>query len=457
MRLVAVGFQVGGNGALGQGQAGLGLVQHHDAGFDQLVIGEGFRLVPRFGLLPRTAALTAVEAGHHAFDIEHGIGQLDQFVRLHRCVGAPGRDHGQLPLQGIARGVKADHDQGLGQLAQQGVEIVEGLGRRRAALDQVDHVLDAVEFLEDGRGQRTHHRLPGAGEALVFLFEELVGEGQRGHAEDFADGAGTRPPAVGKRHQVEQLLQQAARRFVGLVGQQQLQFAIQAGEHLLARLACQQLAVQLRLDGCGADPAEAATGLIAIQSLQAAQGTLHQAQCAGHLVAAQEAEQPLLVDLAEAPGQGLRVYAFLQLRDHHVLARLVQAHAEEEAFRQGRLAAGLAQVVDRRQQQFGHFLAVQAEVFQVTAQHVQRIAQGRQLHVALFPGAGGNVGGLVQQFLGQQLGPGQLDQVEGAAHLVHGFHGLLQQAAVLPFGDEMLEALLGLFHGGEQLVAHQAQ
>ncbi|MCY1435740.1 hypothetical protein D9M71_518460 [compost metagenome] len=103
MWLVAVGFQVGGNGALGQRQACLGLVQHHDAGLGQLVVGEGFRLMTRFEQRTRTAALTAVEAGHHAFDIEHGIGQLDQFVRLHRCVGAPGRDHGQLPLQGIAR------------------------------------------------------------------------------------------------------------------------------------------------------------------------------------------------------------------------------------------------------------------------------------------------------------------------------------------------------------------
>ncbi|MCY1309237.1 hypothetical protein D9M70_593120 [compost metagenome] len=49
MRLVAVGFQVGGDGALGQGQARLGLVEHDDTGFGQLVVGEGFRLVPGVG------------------------------------------------------------------------------------------------------------------------------------------------------------------------------------------------------------------------------------------------------------------------------------------------------------------------------------------------------------------------------------------------------------------------
>jgi len=34
---------------------------------------------------------------------------------------------------------------------------------------------------------------------------------------------------------------------------------------------------------------------------------------------------------------------------------------------------------------------------------------------------------------------------------------LLQQSAVVAVDDEVLEALLGLLHGGEQLVANQAQ
>ncbi|MCY1556309.1 hypothetical protein D9M68_930470 [compost metagenome] len=40
---------------------------------------------------------------------------------------------------------------------------------------------------------------------------------------------------------------------------------------------------------------------------------------------------------------------------------------------------------------------------------------------------------------------------------MHGLHRLLQQAAILAFGDELLEALFSLLHGGEQFVAHQPQ
>ena len=88
---------------------------------------------------------------------------------------------------------------------------------------------------------------------------------------------------------------------------------------------------------------------------------------------------------------------------------------------------------------------------------MQGIAQGRQLDVAFLAGTGGNVGGLVEQLLGQQFGAGQFDQIERATHLVHGLHRLLQQAAVLTLGNEVLEALFRLFHGGEQFIAHETQ
>src|SRR5690606_6125029 len=97
------------------------------------------------------------------------------------------------------------------------------------------------------------------------------------------------------------------------------------------------------------------------------------------------------------------------------------------------------------------------DAFQIAPQHMQRIAQRRQLYIALLTGTGGDIGSLVEYFLRQQLGTGQLDQIERTAHLMQGFHRLLQQTAVMPLGDEVLQALLGLLHGDEQLVAHQVQ
>ncbi|MCY1402763.1 hypothetical protein D9M71_179190 [compost metagenome] len=121
------------------------------------------------------------------------------------------------------------------------------------------------------------------------------------------------------------------------------------------------------------------------------------------------------------------------------------------------MAGRQAQVVDRRQQQFGDFQALGFEVFQVAAQHIEGVAEGGELAVALLPCPGGNVGSQAQGFLRQQFGAHQFDQVQRAADLVQAFHGVLQQAAVLSLGNEMLEILFGLLHGGEQLVAHQTQ
>ncbi|MNY29158.1 hypothetical protein D3C86_1631850 [compost metagenome] len=97
------------------------------------------------------------------------------------------------------------------------------------------------------------------------------------------------------------------------------------------------------------------------------------------------------------------------------------------------------------------------DVFQVAAQYMQRVAQRRELHIALLAGTGGNIGGLIEHFLSEQLGAGQLDQIERAADLMKTFHRLLQQAAVMPLGNEMLEARFGLRHGGEQFVTHQTE
>ncbi|MOA07614.1 hypothetical protein D3C78_1273210 [compost metagenome] len=97
------------------------------------------------------------------------------------------------------------------------------------------------------------------------------------------------------------------------------------------------------------------------------------------------------------------------------------------------------------------------EPFEVTAQHEQRLAQRRQLAVSLLTGTGRDVGGQQQNLLGQQLGTGQLDQLEDAADLLQVLDRLLQQADVEPIGNEQLQAMFGLLDGGEQLAAHQTE
>ncbi len=136
---------------------------------------------------------------------------------------------------------------------------------------------------------------------------------------------------------------------------------------------------------------------------------------------------------------------------------MIETNTEEEAFRQRRLRAGLAQCTDRRQQQLRDFLAAGIDAFQVAAQHIERVAQRGQLPVAILARTDGNVGGQLEDFLGEQFGTGQFDQIERAADLFEVLDGLLQKTAVVAIDDEMLKALLGLFHSGEQLIPDQTE
>ena len=100
MQLLAVGLEIGGDGALGQRKPGGRLVDHHDAGFGQLVVGEGFGLHARTGDLRfAIAPIATFQAGDHALDIEHRIGQAQDGLRLGSLFQAPAGHIAQLRLQ----------------------------------------------------------------------------------------------------------------------------------------------------------------------------------------------------------------------------------------------------------------------------------------------------------------------------------------------------------------------
>jgi very-short-patch-repair endonuclease len=115
---------------------------------------------------------------------------------------------------------------------------------------------------------------------------------------------------------------------------------------------------------------------------------------------ANEAQQADLIHMAQALAFAQFGSAIERLSGN-VRAGMIQPYAEEEALWQRLLSARLTQIVDRRQQQLGHLLAVGVDVFQIAAQHVQGIAERRQLHVAFLTGTGGNVCRLVEHFLSQ--------------------------------------------------------
>ncbi|MCY1528709.1 hypothetical protein D9M68_638230 [compost metagenome] len=59
-----------------------------------------------------------LQSGDHALDIEHGIGQFQQFLLLRGALLAPAGNRLQLRTEHIARRTEADHVQGLAQLAE---------------------------------------------------------------------------------------------------------------------------------------------------------------------------------------------------------------------------------------------------------------------------------------------------------------------------------------------------
>ena len=79
------------------------------------------------------------------------------------------------------------------------------------------------------------------------------------------------------------------------------------------------------------------------------------------------------------------------------------------------------------------------------------------MHIPLFASARRNIGGLLQDFLGQQLASSQLNQIQCSANLMQAFHGLLQQTAIVAIGDELLEAKLSFLDGGKQFITHQIE
>ncbi|MCY1287885.1 hypothetical protein D9M70_369000 [compost metagenome] len=151
MQLVATGLQIGGDRPLGQGQSAARLIHHHDARLDQLMLGEGLRLVDHDRHLPRLAPLAALEVGDHAFHEQHGIGQLVHRREIRDLAVDPVTDRRQLRAEGGAGRGQADHAQGLAQLGQLAVQGGEAVRLGGTALDQVEQVLDARQFLADRR------------------------------------------------------------------------------------------------------------------------------------------------------------------------------------------------------------------------------------------------------------------------------------------------------------------
>ncbi|MNN08251.1 hypothetical protein D3C81_1211010 [compost metagenome] len=352
VELVAIGFQIGGNGTLGQSQTGLSLVHDHDMRLEQLVRGERLAIALPVRLRRAHLALALIallQSRHHAFHIEQGIGQTQQFGSR-RIVAAldPGTDRRHLRLQGIGRRTQADHAERLGQLADLRMQLDLALHLRSTALDQVEDILDSHQLFANGQRQRAHDLLTRAAQAPGLLVQQVVGKRQRGQPEHAAHLAGALALAAGQGHQVQQLLEQAARRLELRIGQQLPQIAVDARQQLLARLGRAQLRLGHGLQRRSADPAQPRTLTRPQQIIQTAQRARHQLQRRAQVLLAQDVHQAQLIHLAQ-PGAVAVRHAGLDLHIAPCGARLIQADAEEIAFRQARLPGGLAQLVDHRQ------------------------------------------------------------------------------------------------------------
>src|SRR5690606_25220153 len=105
-------------------------------------------------------------------------------------------------------------------------------------------------------------------------------------------------------------------------------------------------------DGSRADPAHAAARLIGEEAVQTRHGAGHQLETGLRILLTDEAEQTYLIHMAQT-------LAFSQLggaierQGRTVRPRMIEAHAEEETFRQGLLRTCLQQIVVLRPQTHG--------------------------------------------------------------------------------------------------------
>ncbi|MNM71782.1 hypothetical protein D3C81_834560 [compost metagenome] len=200
MQLVAIRFQIGGNRPLGQRQTGTSFLDHYDACLGQLVAGKGVSLLQRHRLAAGGQAFAAAfETADHAFHVKQRFGEgVERRRRFHLAPGDPRGYRRELGLQDLLRILQADHAQGLAKLAKLRMQGRQGIRLVRPALHQVELILDCSELLADRYRQRAQHGPPGTGQALRFLFQQLIGERHPLQVEDVAQLARSRPVAAGE-------------------------------------------------------------------------------------------------------------------------------------------------------------------------------------------------------------------------------------------------------------------
>ena len=186
------------------------------------MIGEGFRL--HSGTRNLRLAFTSIatfEAGYHALDVEHRVGETLDNLRLGRMRQAPARHITKLRLQGTGRRRKTNHAKGFGHLAEQvmqvrigfrlrlatpaaimagtGVAARHGILIKDAEALEVAHAVTAVAFdktgtLTSGKPQIIHLLAVDGDEAQIL---RLAGALQRGSEHPLARAVLERCEALG--------------------------------------------------------------------------------------------------------------------------------------------------------------------------------------------------------------------------------------------------------------------
>ena len=442
--VVPAGLDEGDEGLAGVREVGDRLAREHVQHLVGLACGE-IALPGRVLVARAQARDLVVQSG---IDVEQRTGDVEQCALVGGLAAVDDVRHRRaLLVHHAARDAEAEHAERVGDAAQR-------LDLRRqprqigfgGAQVQVEGVLDPQQVFLDGRGHGVEQRAVaaahaalgvadlGVGRKLPLQLEGVVQRAQRGVVRARVGGvveqlAGGLERGLGARHAEAVVLEQPPR------------FALDAGKRLAQRRGRLQRAIGHGPGHRRRHPQHAPRGLGLDMVEQRPEGGRQRAR-----VGRATGLGPRGHRCAQAGQQGLGARVAHRHRvvgdrgaGHVARQRTLQVGREQHAFRQPRLAARGAQVVEQRQQDDRDVLVAALQALEIVGQQHHAAHQHRAGTVAVGHGAFLQRLGQALHLLGHHRRRIQLDHAQRALHLVQVARAEAHAAGVGGVGGEVLD------------------
>ncbi len=353
----------------------------------------------------------------------------------------------RLALHFVAQVAEAEHAERIGDLLQQ-LQLRSQLVDLRAALahEDVERILHATQVFLDRRGDGLHQLDGRSRQAFARLFDAIVDRQQLGQPERRTHGGDARSGAARTRDVVEKVVEQLERRRIDVAAFalliETLHLAIGMTEQALDRGAAFQPAFAQGFEHRADYPPQLEHRLRRRNLFELLRGARQDFEVLFDALALDPAEQAELKARPELARPLRDRQRFARRRDRIRLLVGAEIQQQQRSFREQRVAADGAQVVQQRQQDQRHVAPTAHHAFEIRRQLHHRAHQRVE---AL--GEVASLGEVVDQitrdlahFLGQQRGAVDFRDAQRAVHGAQVLVALSQQRNVVLLLAECLES-----------------